>query len=62
LIEQVLAGRPGAHRDVVLLNAGLALYIAGSSDDIGEGVRTARRSIESGAARHALQMLVEAKA
>jgi len=62
LIEHVLAGRPGAHRDVVLLNAGLALYIAGSSHDIGEGVRAAQRSIESGAARRALQTLVEAKA
>jgi len=62
LIEQVLAGRPGAHRDVVLLNAGLALYIAGSSHDIGDGVSAAQRSIESGAARHALRMLVETKA
>jgi anthranilate phosphoribosyltransferase len=59
LIEQVLAGRPGPHRDVVVLNAGLALYIAGSSRDIADGVRTALWSIESGAARHALQMLVE---
>jgi anthranilate phosphoribosyltransferase len=62
LIEQVLAGRPGAHRDVVLLNAGLALYIAASSEDICDGVRVAARSIDSGAARHALQMLVEAGA
>jgi len=61
LIDQLLKGRPGAHRDVVLLNAGLALYIAGSAQNIGDGVRAARLSIESGAARHALQMLVEAK-
>jgi anthranilate phosphoribosyltransferase len=62
LIELVLAGRPGAHRDVVLLNAGLALYIAGSSEDICDGVRVAARSIDSGAARRALQMLMEAGA
>ena len=59
LIEAVLAGRPGAHRDVVLLNAGLALYIAGSTHDIADGVQAAQRSIESGAARHALRTLVD---
>ena len=62
LIEQVLAGRPGAHRDVVLLNAGLALYIARMSQDIRAGIAAAERSIGSGAARHALEMLVEASA
>jgi anthranilate phosphoribosyltransferase len=61
LIERVLAGRTGAHRDVVLLNAGLALYIAGSSHDIGRGIQAAERSIDSGAARQALQTLVEMK-
>ena len=61
LIENVLEGRPGAHRDVVLLNAGLALYIAGLSQDIRDGIAAAERSIASGAARHALEKLVEAK-
>ena len=62
LIEDVLAGRPGPHRDIVLLNAGVALYIAGRGHDIREGIRAAEHSIDSGAARHSLQMLVESKA
>ena len=44
----VLGGEPGPARDVVLLNAGAALFVAGRATDIGEGVAMAAESIDSG--------------
>jgi len=46
----VLGGEPGAARDVVLLNAGAALFVAGKTTDIGEGVTLAAEAIDTGAA------------
>jgi anthranilate phosphoribosyltransferase len=46
----VLGGEPGAARDVVLLNAGAALFVAGRAMDVEEGVSLAVESIDSGAA------------
>jgi anthranilate phosphoribosyltransferase len=46
----VLGGEPGAARDVVLLNAGAALYVAGRVDDVGAGIDLAAEAIDSGAA------------
>ncbi len=50
----------GAKRDVVLLNAACALYITDKAASIAEGVKLAAESIDSGAARKALEALVEA--
>lgn len=47
----------GPRRDVVLLNAGCALYVCGKAASIGEGVALARESIASGAARAKLDAL-----
>lgn len=44
----VLGGEPGAARDVVLLNAGAALFVAGRAADIAEGIALAAQSIDSG--------------
>lgn len=57
MMEGVLDGRPGAARDIVLLNAGAALYVAGVADSIGDGVVRAAASIDSGAARRRLDAL-----
>jgi anthranilate phosphoribosyltransferase len=46
----VLGGEPGPARDVVLLNAGAALFVAGRAADVGEGVGLATDSIDSGRA------------
>lgn len=46
----VLGGEPGAARDVVLLNAGAALYVAGRASDVAEGIVLASDAIDSGAA------------
>jgi anthranilate phosphoribosyltransferase len=58
-IRDVLAGKPGPFRDIVLLNAAAALVVGGKAADLAEGVAMAARSIDSGAARRALERLVE---
>ena len=51
MLEAVLANEDGPPRDVVLLNAGAALYVAGVAPSIAEGIETARAAVASGAAR-----------
>jgi len=46
----VLGGEPGTPRDVVLLNAGAALFVSGRAADVGEGVAQAAEAIDSGRA------------
>ena len=58
MLLEVLADTPGPARDIVLLNAGAALYAAGVAGSIGDGVTQARRSISSGAARAKLDQYV----
>jgi len=54
----VLDNQPGAPRDIVMLNAGAALYAANLTDSIEAGIAKARVAIESGAAKAKLQELV----
>jgi len=58
LIQDVLADKPGAARDIVLLNAGAAIYIGGVTDSIEAGIGTARQMLASGAAAATLAKLV----
>lgn len=58
ITRAVLDGAEGGPRDVVLLNAAAALYVAGAAVSIGEGVEQARVSIDSGSAARALDDLV----
>jgi anthranilate phosphoribosyltransferase len=46
-----LANQPGAAREIIVFNAGAALYAANLAADIGAGIALARQTIESGAAR-----------
>lgn len=55
---RVLEGEEGAPLDVVLLNAGAALYVAAEAGSVQEGVQLARHSIESGRAREKVEKLV----
>jgi anthranilate phosphoribosyltransferase len=57
-ILQALGGEPGPVRDVVVLNAGAALYAANVAGSIGEGVERARAVKASGAARAKLDQFV----
>jgi anthranilate phosphoribosyltransferase len=57
--EAVLDGAPGPTRDIVLLNAGAALYAADAEPTIEAGILRAAASIDSGAARAKLAELAE---
>ncbi len=57
-ISGLLEGEPGAFRDTVLLNAAAALCVAQRTSTLSQGVALARGSIDSGAARQALQRLI----
>jgi anthranilate phosphoribosyltransferase len=46
----ILKGAQGPKTDIVLLNAGAAIYIGGKADSIAEGIEKARQLIASGAA------------
>jgi anthranilate phosphoribosyltransferase len=58
LIESVLANEAGAARDIVVLNAGAAIYAANLVPTLAEGVKKAQAVIASGAARDKLLALV----
>lgn len=58
IIRDILAGKPGAPRDVVVLNAAAALMVAGRAADLRDGAERAAAAIETGAARRALDALV----
>jgi anthranilate phosphoribosyltransferase len=58
LVREVLAGRPGPRRDVVLINAAAALVAAGQARNWKHGVELAAQSIDSGAAAAKLEALV----
>jgi len=58
VMRQVLDNQPGAARDIVVLNAGAALYAANVASDIADGIQRARAALETGAARAKLEQLV----
>ena len=57
-IRDMLDGKPGPYRDVVLLNAAAGLLVAGKAADLKDGVAQAGAAIESGKARATLDRLV----
>lgn len=57
-VREVLAGRHGAHRNIVVLNAGAALVVADVASSLEEGIARAQESIDSGAAAATLARLV----
>lgn len=57
ITRDVLSGAMGAKRDIVLLNAGAAIYIGGRADSIEDGIRVAEKAIDSGAALNKLNEL-----
>jgi anthranilate phosphoribosyltransferase len=59
-IQRALANEDGPVRDVVLLNAGAALYCAGVAANVTDGVRRAREAVASGAALAKLSQFVSA--
>ena len=60
MVRAVLDGTLGSPRDVVLLNAGAALFVGGVAETIRAGIANAAAAIDSGAARQILARLVTA--
>lgn len=60
LIRRVLAGALGPHRDIVLLNAGAVIYVAGKADSIKTGVAKAAAAIDSGQSLQQLERFIRA--
>jgi anthranilate phosphoribosyltransferase len=57
-IQEVLKGKPGPFRDIVLMNAAAALVVAGKAANLADGVERAARAIDTGSAAQALENLV----
>jgi len=58
VVRTVLDGEAGPARDVSVVNAGAAIYVAGGAADLSQGVSKAAEAIDSGAAREVLERLV----
>ena len=58
MLLAALEDMPGLPREIVALNAGAALYVAGKAESFEEGIALARRTIASGAARAKLDAFV----
>jgi anthranilate phosphoribosyltransferase len=58
-MTEALSGKEGAARDIVILNAGVALYAADRASTIQEGILQAREALMSGAARAKLEQFVQ---
>jgi anthranilate phosphoribosyltransferase len=59
MLETVMNNQPGAARDIVLLNAGAAIYVSGIAATLAEGVVKATAVITSGSAKQKLEQLVQ---
>ena len=58
MIHSVLNNNPGPARDIVCLNAGAAIYVAGLADSLAEGVKIAQQTIAEGRGQKVLDNLV----
>ncbi|MGE5313622.1 MAG: anthranilate phosphoribosyltransferase [Acidobacteriota bacterium] len=59
IIRRILDGERGPRRDIAVLNAGAALYVAGIRETVLDGVRLAQDSIDTGKAKRKLEQLSE---
>ena len=58
IIRQIFAGERGPRRDVVVMNAGAVLYLAGKAPTLSEGVILAAETIDRGAAEAKLKAMI----
>jgi anthranilate phosphoribosyltransferase len=59
LVRSILDGEPGPRRDIVIVNAAAALFLAQRAPDLKSAVALAAESIDSGRARRKLEQVVE---
>ncbi len=58
-VREILNGKKGAKRDIVVINTGFALYAAGIARDAKDGIKMAEESIDSGKALKVLENLIK---
>ena len=58
IVQGVLDGQRGAARDVVLLNAGAALFVAGAASGVRDGIGMAASAVDRGGAKTTLESMV----
>ncbi len=56
--QRIFEGERGPQRDLAVLNAGAAIYVAGRADTLEEGVRAAEAAVDEGRAAESLERLV----
>ncbi|MGD8572266.1 MAG: anthranilate phosphoribosyltransferase [Gammaproteobacteria bacterium] len=59
MIRKVFANEPGPARDIVLLNAGAAIYTAGLADNVASGIEKAKAVLANGEAANKFDALVD---
>ena len=59
-LRRLFDGEKSPYRDIVLLNAGAALMVAGAAKDVSSGVTLAAQALDSGAAKAKLEALIQA--
>jgi anthranilate phosphoribosyltransferase len=59
ILREILDGKEGAKRDIVLINAAAALYVCNEAKSLEEGIKMAEKSIDGGKAMEKLEKLVE---
>jgi len=59
VVREILGGNPGPKRDIVELNSAAALTVAGTAENLAQGVELARQAIDSGAAMASLEKMAE---
>lgn len=59
ITRSILKGEKGPRRDIVLMNAGAALYIAGKAESLKDGIKLAAELIDSGAALAKLEQFIK---
>jgi len=62
ILRTLLDGDSGPVSDIVVLNAGAGLFVAGRAESVADGIGQARAALASGKAKHVLQRLVEVTA
>ena len=58
IIKDIFAGKKGPARDIVVLNAGAAIYAADLADNLADGIKLAQTHIDNGNAQQKLDALI----
>lgn len=59
IIQAVVNGKKSAYRDIAVFNAGAALYVAGISESIADGIHRSQDAVDSGLAKKKLKELID---